>query len=249
MAILTATAVAAALTACGGARPESDDAQVRSVAHAYLAAITRHDGSKVCSLLTPAAERAVADLGRVALGRSKGAACSEVLTAISTRLWTGGAPVARVTRVTVAPTHDSAIVQMTAPSGVSTDVPLVKSASGWRVVHAALPSGGSGARASGRPTTIPVAPPPAIAHAGGQTLTAFELGRAVAAQTGCLACHRIGEAGNAGPGPDLTGIGARLPSKAIERTIIKPTAPMPSFRRLPASKLRALVTFLSLLRG
>ena len=68
------------------------------------------------------------------------------------------------------------------------------------------------------------------------------------AQTGCLACHRIGETGNKGPGPDLTRVGSTLSSRKIERAILSPTAPMPSFRLLPKAKLRALVTFLSLLR-
>jgi ubiquinol-cytochrome c reductase cytochrome b subunit/menaquinol-cytochrome c reductase cytochrome b/c subunit len=70
----------------------------------------------------------------------------------------------------------------------------------------------------------------------------------VLAQTGCLACHRLGENGNAGPGPDLTHIGSKRSAAAIERAIINPTAPMPSFRNLPKPKLRALVTFLALLR-
>jgi hypothetical protein len=94
------------------------------------------------------------------------------------------------------------------------------------------------------PTTIPVA----VSRAGGPALAQFYLGRRVAAQSGCLACHRIGAAGNRGPGPDLTNIGSTLSSHAIERAILNPTAPMPSFRHLPKAKLRALVTFLSLLR-
>ena len=32
-------------------------------------------------------------------------------------------------------------------------------------------------------------------------------------QSGCLACHKIGENGNDGPGPTLTEIGARLPRR------------------------------------
>lgn len=98
------------------------------------------------------------------------------------------------------------------------------------------------------PTTIPVAPPSAVSRAGGRTLAQFYLGRSVAAQSGCLACHRIGAAGNRGPGPDLTNVGSMLAPRGIERAILNPTAPMPSFRHLPKAKLRALVTFLSLLR-
>jgi quinol---cytochrome c reductase cytochrome c subunit, bacillus type len=71
----------------------------------------------------------------------------------------------------------------------------------------------------------------------------------IAAQSGCLACHKIGENGNDGPGPNLTEIGNRLPAAAIERTLDNPTAPMPSFRGLPAEKKTALVDFLAQLNG
>lgn len=94
---------------------------------------------------------------------------------------------------------------------------------------------------------LTVQPPPEVAQEGGKRLEEFDLGRAVAAQSGCLACHRIGEAGNHGPGPDLTHIASRLPGAAIARTLINPTAPMPSFRNLPKEKFEALVEFLSLL--
>src|SRR5919107_2296508 len=39
----------------------------------------------------------------------------------------------------------------------------------------------------------------------------YEPGKLVAAQSGCLACHKIGENGNDGPGPELTEIGNVLP--------------------------------------
>ncbi len=35
-----------------------------------------------------------------------------------------------------------------------------------------------------------------------------QAGQTVANQSGCGACHKFGEAGNAGPGPDLTHIGS-----------------------------------------
>jgi menaquinol-cytochrome c reductase cytochrome b/c subunit len=71
----------------------------------------------------------------------------------------------------------------------------------------------------------------------------------VVAQSGCLACHKIGENGNDGPGPPLTEIGERLPRQAIARTLVNPTAPMPSFRDLPPEKFNNLVEFLSRLTG
>jgi mono/diheme cytochrome c family protein len=76
----------------------------------------------------------------------------------------------------------------------------------------------------------------------------LEAGERVANQTGCGACHLFGEAGNAGPGPDMTKIGERLPREAIARTLRTPTAPMPSYRDLPPKKFDALVDYLSALR-
>jgi quinol---cytochrome c reductase cytochrome c subunit, bacillus type len=77
----------------------------------------------------------------------------------------------------------------------------------------------------------------------------YEPGKLVAAQSGCLACHKIGENGNSGPGPNLTTIGARLPAAAIRRTLENPTPPMPSYRDLPSQKKSDLVAFLSQLDG
>ncbi len=80
---------------------------------------------------------------------------------------------------------------------------------------------------------------------------AYQAGKQVAAQSGCLACHKIGDNGNDGPGPPLTHIASRLPMDAIARTLINPTAPMPSFRNLATTqpqKFRALVQFLGYLR-
>jgi menaquinol-cytochrome c reductase cytochrome b/c subunit len=77
----------------------------------------------------------------------------------------------------------------------------------------------------------------------------FEAGKLVVAQSGCLACHKIGENGNDGPGPHLTDIGNKLPKAAILRTIENPTAPLPSFAGLPQEKKTALVNFLASLKG
>jgi ubiquinol-cytochrome c reductase cytochrome b subunit/menaquinol-cytochrome c reductase cytochrome b/c subunit len=77
---------------------------------------------------------------------------------------------------------------------------------------------------------------------------ALQAGQNVANQSGCGACHKFGEAGNPGPGPDLSHIGAKLPAPAIERTLTNPTAPMPSYADLPQKKFDALVEYLSALR-
>jgi menaquinol-cytochrome c reductase cytochrome b/c subunit len=79
----------------------------------------------------------------------------------------------------------------------------------------------------------------------------YEKGKNVAASSGCLGCHKIGENGNAGPGPPLTKIGARLGRQAIARTLINPTPPMPPFsalQRQNPQKFNELVTFLASLK-
>ncbi len=101
---------------------------------------------------------------------------------------------------------------------------------------------------AGSPTQIDMVTPAAITQQGGKVLAQFNAGKEVAPQSGCLACHKIGENGNDGPGPPLTHIGARLPRQAIARTLINPTAPMPSFKNLPADKFSNLTLFLSSLK-
>ncbi len=70
-------------------------------------------------------------------------------------------------------------------------------------------------------------------------------------QSGCEACHQIGDNGNNGPGPNLSNVGSKLPQAAITSTLINPTPPMPSFKGLLQSspkKFAQLVGFLSLLQ-
>jgi len=101
---------------------------------------------------------------------------------------------------------------------------------------------------AGSPTVIEMPTPASIKQAGGQTLAQYEAGKQVVAQSGCLACHKIGDNGNSGPGPDLTHIGSRLPAFGIARTLVNPTAPMPSFKNLPPKKFDAAIFFLSQLK-
>ena len=77
----------------------------------------------------------------------------------------------------------------------------------------------------------------------------YEAGKLVMAQSGCLACHKVGENGNDGPGPHLTEIADKLPKAAIRQTLENPTDPMPSYRNLPENKKAALVDFLAQLHG
>jgi hypothetical protein len=111
---------------------------------------------------------------------------------------------------------------------------------GTLVCVAALPPVG--------PSSIGVATPIAVRARGPGAIADFRAGQAMVATTGCLACHRISGAGNKGPGPELTHVGARLAPAAIARVLVHPRAPMPSFSGLPGSKRRALVYFLAQLR-
>jgi ubiquinol-cytochrome c reductase cytochrome b subunit/menaquinol-cytochrome c reductase cytochrome b/c subunit len=105
---------------------------------------------------------------------------------------------------------------------------------------------------AGPPTQVDMPTPPRVTAQGPAVLAEYEKGKQVVGQSGCLACHRLGDNGNDGPGPELTEIAARLPRQAIARTLINPTAPMPSFAGMEKNspdKFKALVTFLSQLKG
>jgi ubiquinol-cytochrome c reductase cytochrome b subunit/menaquinol-cytochrome c reductase cytochrome b/c subunit len=101
---------------------------------------------------------------------------------------------------------------------------------------------------AGSPNQIDMQPPASVTANGAAAVRSFEAGKQVVAQSGCLACHKIGENGNTGPGPDLSQIGARLPRQAIARTLVNPTAPMPAFTELPPEKRDNLVEFLAQLK-
>jgi hypothetical protein len=116
---------------------------------------------------------------------------------------------------------------------------LVKADGSLRCV-AKLPSAG--------PTIIDMSTPSAVQAHGQRAVAYFKAGETVAARSGCLACHRIGEAGNNGPGANLTHIGARLSPTAIDRALVDSPEPMPSFSHLPEFQRRALVDFLTQLR-
>ncbi len=79
---------------------------------------------------------------------------------------------------------------------------------------------------------------------------ANEGGAAVTASSGCLGCHKIGENGNT-LGPNLTEIGDRLGRDAIARTLVNPTAPMPSYsdlREKNPEQFEELVGFIASLK-
>lgn len=106
--------------------------------------------------------------------------------------------------------------------------------------------------AAGSPNEIELEASAAVKAQGAQAVEQFEAGKQVVAQAGCLACHKIGENGNDGPGPHLDDIADRLPRDAIARTLVNPTAPMPSYSQLQEQdpeRFNDLVAFLSQLKS
>ncbi|HEY7933010.1 MAG TPA: cytochrome B [Solirubrobacteraceae bacterium] len=101
---------------------------------------------------------------------------------------------------------------------------------------------------AGTPTALNIAVPKGVVQQGPAAVNQFNEGRLVVAASGCEACHKIGENGNNGPGPELTHIASRLPRQGIARTLVNPTAPMPPFKNLPPKKFAAVEYFLSQLK-
>ncbi len=95
---------------------------------------------------------------------------------------------------------------------------------------------------TGSPNSVNLSPP---ANFTAQQKSTFTAGEMVVGQSGCLACHVIGDNGNDGPGPNLTHIAKTVPAAQIASTLINPTPPMPSFKGLPTGKFNTLVGFLS----
>src|ERR1700759_2245720 len=83
---------------------------------------------------------------------------------------------------------------------------------------------------TGSPNSVDMAPPASLTAA---QKASFVAGEDVVGESGCLACHVIGDNGNNGPGPPLTHIGAIRRPQAIASTLPNPTAPMPSFAVRP----------------
>jgi hypothetical protein len=237
------------LTACSGSSSEAERA--RSVVQRYRAALAGHDGPELCSLLSSEARREVAKLAAALTAAPNGkkvqgcVAFGNLLRAVAHRS-KASSRVGDARIGTPKVTGGKATVLVREPGETPHELTLIKTPTGWKITLPS-PETSSTFDLGGEPAII-AEPPPTVAQSGGSKLSQFYLGRSVTAQSGCLACHRIGEAGNAGPGPDLTDVGSRLPAAGIERSITNPTAPMSSFRDLPKAKLKALVTFLSLLK-
>ena len=100
---------------------------------------------------------------------------------------------------------------------------------------------------AGSPNQIDMEAPESVVALGAANLRTWESGKQVVAQSGCLACHKIGHNGGT-LGPDLTDIGARISRQTIARTLVNPTAPMPAYNELSEKKRADLVEFLAQLK-
>jgi hypothetical protein len=240
------------LSGCGGTT-RLDRANARSVVQSYEAALVGGDGAQACSLLTADSRREIAGLSAsLPAGRhgTKPAGCADYVGFLAYAIARRPKALARVKGAKVGAariTGNRATVMVEEPGEEAREITLLKTHTGWAI---AFPRPATATYFSLRvaPAAISPEPPQAVVQQGREVVERFNLGRTVVAQSGCLACHRIGDVGNDGPGPFLTHIGSTRTPASIERAIIKPTAPMPSFRRLPRTKLRAVVTFLSSLR-
>jgi mono/diheme cytochrome c family protein len=67
----------------------------------------------------------------------------------------------------------------------------------------------------------------------------------VVANKGCLACHKLGENGNDGPGPELTDIGSKIPREAIARSLEVGPGIMPAYADLDQKQFDDLTAFLA----
>jgi quinol---cytochrome c reductase cytochrome c subunit, bacillus type len=95
---------------------------------------------------------------------------------------------------------------------------------------------------TGSPNSVDLSPPSTLTAAQQEQ---WRAGADVVGESGCLACHVIGNNGNNGPGPVLTHIADIVPEAQIASTLRNPTPPMPSFKNLPPQKFNNLVYFLS----
>ena len=87
---------------------------------------------------------------------------------------------------------------------------------------------------AGPPTNVDMKVPPQ-----------YEAGKEIVAQSGCLACHKIGDNGNGTLGPNLTQVGARIPRNAILRSLRAGPGIMPAFNDLPPRKLKTIADYLA----
>jgi hypothetical protein len=258
--VIAVLAVIATLAGCGG--NQSDDSGVTSVAHRYFAAVASGNDPQACSVLSDPAKLSLRRQVKAAqpyTHRNTKLTCPQELAAVHAFLGRSLGQLRDAALGVPRVSGDAATLPVVIGSRAF-DVRLLKTSAGCLIdalaAHVATSTiiGERGTAVEqvccsvGHLAALSIEPPSAVVRAGGTRLAEFDLGREVAAHSGCLACHRIGEDGNRGPGPDLTQVGSRLAPARIERALVDPTEPMPAFTHLPRQKFRALFVFLSLLR-
>jgi hypothetical protein len=133
--MVTLAAVSAVLVGCGGGS-ESEREQVSSTARRYFAALASGNGKEVCSLATEQAKREL--LG----GETRTTRCPERFRLLyegvirEFREAHRSDPLGELRKVkvdVVALSGRNATARVTLPAGNVTDVPLSKTAVGWRV--------------------------------------------------------------------------------------------------------------------
>lgn len=78
------------------------------------------------------------------------------------------------------------------------------------------------------------------------TAARYQAGKQLVAESGCLACHSIGENGaHGGLGPDLTHIGSHIPREAIKQSVAVGPGIMPSFDGLGEKNLNQVADYLA----
>ncbi|HLH65984.1 MAG TPA: cytochrome B [Solirubrobacteraceae bacterium] len=97
---------------------------------------------------------------------------------------------------------------------------------------------------TGSPNSVDLQPPASLTAS---QKAIFRAGALVVGNSGCLACHVLGDNGNDGPGPPLTHIGRILRPQAIASTLRNPTAPMPSFANLAKQNPRQFYDLINFL--
>jgi hypothetical protein len=148
----------------------------------------------------------------------------------------------------VAPLAGGAIAFGQAGDSVNAAVVYLVTHTRGRILSCVAGATGCAAKSTGPRNAVALKPPSGLSDARRAT---FLAGAAVAAESGCEGCHRIGASGNNGPGPPLTHIGSVLRSLALDAALRNPTAPMPSFADLAQTspeKFHELIQFLAMLK-
>lgn len=245
------------LAGVGAVNHSTPEEAIKNAAVAPYADFARKDAKSLCEDFVPAVA------GRLLSSVNASEGCAEAAAEAFARyevLTVGPEPTATVR--TVYARLGRAWVELRFGRGETLRVALRRVAGHWRVSSSAFVSLSTcpsvaiapchvGSKVLGLATIESVEitfVPKEVRLGGARALSEYEAGSSVAAQSGCLACHRIGEDGHDGPGPDLTHVGARLDDQQLVQALIRPRAPMPSFKHLPHANLAALIRFLALLR-